>query len=83
MNIFSVAVNIHDHNTYDGVVHNQIERHNRRKHNLNRENSHDPTYSREFFNEHFLPNYVNTSKDDVFAFTVIFETDARTRIMTT
>jgi len=70
MNIFSVAVNIHDHNTYDGIIHNQVERHNRRKHNLNRKNSHDPTYSREFFNEHFLPNFVNTSKDDVFAFTV-------------
>jgi carbamoyltransferase len=67
MKIFSVAVNIHDHNTYDGVFHNQIERHNRRKHNLNRENPHDPTYSREFFQEHFLPNY---DKDHVFAFTV-------------
>ena len=70
MSIFAVAVNIHDHNTYDGVFHNQVERHNRRKHNLNRENSHDRTYSREFFNEHFLPNYINTSKDDVFAFTI-------------
>ena len=70
MNIFSVAVNIHDHNTYNGVFHNQIERFTRRKHNLNRSNSHDPTYSREFFQEHFLPNYNNTTKDDVFAFTV-------------
>ena len=34
MKIFSIAVNIHDHNTYDGVFHNQIERHNRRKHNI-------------------------------------------------
>jgi len=67
MKIFSVAVNIHDHNTYDGVFHNQIERHNRRKHNLNRENPHDPTYSREFFQEYFVPNY---DKDHVFAFTV-------------
>ena len=67
MKIFSIAVNIHDHNTYDGVFHNQIERHNRRKHNLNRENSHDPTYSREFFHDHFVPNY---NKDQVFAFTV-------------
>ena len=67
MNIFSIAVNIHDHNTYDGVFHNQIERHNRRKHNLNRENSHDPTYSREFFHNYFVPNY---NKDHVFAFTV-------------
>ena len=67
MKIFSVAVNVHDHNTYDGVFHNQAERFTRRKHNLNRANPHDPTYSREFFNEHFLPNY---NKDNVFAFTV-------------
>ena len=67
MKIFAAAVNIHDHNTYDGIFHNQVERHNRRKHNLNYKNPHDTTYSREFFNEHFVPNY-NT--DCVFAFTV-------------
>jgi carbamoyltransferase len=70
MKIFSIAVNIHDHNTYDGVFHRQEERYTRRKHNLNRANSHDPTYSREFFFEHFLPNYKRSNKDDVFAFTV-------------
>ena len=69
MNIFSIAVNIHDHNWYDGNNHYQAERYTRRKHNLNRENSHDPTYSREFFIEHFLPNY-KSKKHDVFAFTV-------------
>jgi carbamoyltransferase len=67
MKIVSVAVNIHDHNTYDGIFHNQVERHNRRKHNLNRKNPHDTTYSREFFNEQFIPNY---NADHVFAFTV-------------
>jgi carbamoyltransferase len=67
MKIVAAAVNIHDHNTYDGIFHNQIERYNRRKHNLNRKNPHDTTYSREFFNEHFVPNY-NT--DRVFAFTI-------------
>jgi carbamoyltransferase len=67
MKIFSIAVNIHDHNWYDGDLHYQAERYTRRKHNLNRENSHDPTYSREFFVEHFVPNY---KKDHVFAFTV-------------
>ena len=67
MNIFSVAVNIHDHNTYDGVFHNQIERHNRVKHNLNPTNSHDPEPSKKFFREHFIPNY---KKDHQFAFTV-------------
>jgi carbamoyltransferase len=70
MKIFSIAVNIHDHNTYDGVVHRQEERYTRRKHNLNRANAHDPTYSREFFFEHFLPNYERSNKDNVFAFTV-------------
>jgi carbamoyltransferase len=69
MNIFSIAVNIHDHNTYDGNFHNQIERHNRKKHNLNYINPHDPELSRTFFLEYFLPNYKNHSKDTVFAFT--------------
>jgi carbamoyltransferase len=32
--IFSVALNLHDHNTYDGVWHNQRERQTRFKHNL-------------------------------------------------
>jgi carbamoyltransferase len=68
MNIFSIAVNIHDHNWYNGVLHYQAERYTRKKHNLNRENSQDPTPSREFFVEHFIPNYKN--KNHVFAFTV-------------
>jgi carbamoyltransferase len=68
MTIFSIAVNIHDHNWYNGEYHYLAERHTRRKHNLNRDNSHDPTYSREFFLEHFLPNYKNNK--DTFAFTV-------------
>ena len=32
--IYSVALNLHDHNTYDGSFHNQRERHTRFKHNL-------------------------------------------------
>ena len=32
--IFAVALNLHDHNTYDGVWHNQRERFTRFKHNL-------------------------------------------------
>ena len=68
MKIFSIAVNIHDHNTYDGVLHNQIERQSRIKHNLNPKNSHDPEPSRKFFKEYFLPNY--NTKDQIFAFTV-------------
>ena len=34
MKIFAVALNLHDHNTYDGVLHNQRERYTRRKHNI-------------------------------------------------
>ena len=34
MKIFSVALNLHDHNTYDGVFHNQRERYTRFKHNI-------------------------------------------------
>lgn len=68
MKIFSIAVNIHDHNYYDGEHHYMAERFTRRKHNLNRENSHDPTYSRDFFKEFFIPNYEN--KSHTFAFTV-------------
>ena len=68
MKIYSVAVNIHDHNTYDGTFHNQIERHNRIKHNLNPNNSHDEEPSRQFFCEYFLSNYLD--KHELFAFTV-------------
>ena len=32
--IFSIALNLHDHNTYDGVWHNQRERYTRHKHNF-------------------------------------------------
>lgn len=69
--IFSIAVNIHDHNTYNGKWHNQVERHNRVKHNLNPLNSHDTTPSREFFKQEFLPNYnAALENNNIFAFTV-------------
>ena len=68
MDIFAVAVNIHDHNTYDGKVHFLAERHTREKHNLNRSNPHDPTPSREFYKSYIEPGY---NKDNqIFAFTV-------------
>jgi len=70
MKIFSIAVNIHDHNWYDGVTHRQEERYTRLKHNLNPENSHDKEPSRTFFRKHFVPNYKKYSHSDVFAFTV-------------
>ena len=34
MQIFSVALSPHDHNTYDGAFHNQRERYTRLKHNV-------------------------------------------------
>jgi hypothetical protein len=68
MKIFSIAVNIHDHNWYDGKLHYQAERYTRKKHNLNRDNSHDTIPSRDFFVEHFIPKY--KKKNNVFAFTV-------------
>jgi carbamoyltransferase len=70
MKIFSIALNIHDHNTYNGVFHNQVERYTRLKHNLNPNNSHDPIPSRIFFIEHFLPKYQSLTENEVFAFTV-------------
>jgi carbamoyltransferase len=68
MKIFSIAVNIHDHNWYDGNLHYQAERYTRKKHNLNRDNSHDTTLSREFFVDHFIPRF--NEKNQTFAFTV-------------
>lgn len=68
MKIFSIAVNIHDHNWYDGNLHYQAERYTRKKHNLNRDNSHDTVPSREFFVEHFIPKF--NDKGHKIAFTV-------------
>jgi carbamoyltransferase len=70
MKIFGAAVNIHDHNTYDGELHHMAERYTRRKHNLNYKNPHDPSYSREFFNKQILPRYKNRKSDEIFSFTV-------------
>lgn len=69
--IYSIAVNIHDHNSYDGEFHYQIERHNRLKHNLNPTNSHDKQPSIEFFVHNFAPNYKRCIEEkETFAFTV-------------
>jgi len=40
MKILGIAYNLHDHNSYDGVLHNQVERHSRVKHNQS-QNLHD------------------------------------------
>jgi hypothetical protein len=70
MSIFAVALNIHDHNTYNGDVHIQIERQNRKRHNLNPANPHDAFPSQKFFKEHVLEAFKNRTQDNVFAFTV-------------
>ena len=78
MKIFSVALGPHDHNTYDGVFHNQIERYSRKKHNIpwhadsyphhseaERMNSEDKKYTRKFYDDYFKPD-----DHEVLAFTV-------------
>lgn len=68
MQIFSVALNQHDHNTYDGVFHNQRERYTRLKHNVpyhydsyphhslaERMNQYDHGAGIKFYNEYFKP----------------------------
>ena len=75
--IYSVALNLHDHNTYDGVFHNQRERHTRFKHNL-------PYYAEAYahqsdilnpadyrLNDEFVKEYFK-KKDDVLAFTYTY-----------
>jgi len=69
--IFSAAINIHDHNTYDGVFHHQAERYTRKKHNLNLDNPHDPTFSRDFFLTHILWQYYRCQREnEIFSFSV-------------
>lgn len=71
MNVFAIAVNIHDHNWYDGDLHYQAERYTRYKHNLNPKNPQDPTLSRIFFAEHFVPNYESAKHSNTeFCFTI-------------
>lgn len=64
--IFSVALSPHDHNTYDGVFHNQRERYTRRKHNIpihfdsyahqqDAMNQNDNSAGVEFYDEYFKP----------------------------
>ena len=51
MKIFSVALSPHDHNTYNGVLHNQRERYTRLKHNVSDDNT-----SAEFYDKYFKPD---------------------------
>jgi carbamoyltransferase len=73
-NINAVALNLHDQNTYDGVYHNQRERHTRFKHNLpyhaeayltenDKLNTNDYRLNNEFVKDYWKKT------DDVLAFT--------------
>lgn len=75
--IFSVALSPHDQNTYDGVLHRQMERYTRLKHNVPRYvdvyplqseliamNQEDSEQMHNFYNEYWHPD-----KHEIFAFT--------------
>ncbi len=76
--IYAVAINLHDHNTYDGEYHNQRERHTRFKHNL--------PYRAEAYNhqsdilnpgdytlnDQFIQEYLKKPEDGVLAFTYTY-----------
>ena len=75
--IYSVALNLHDHNTYDGVFHNQRERYTRFKHNLP---YHAEAYAHQSdilnpadyrLNDEFVKEYFK-KKNDVLAFTYTY-----------
>jgi carbamoyltransferase len=59
--MFSVALNLHDHNTYNGTTHIQAERFSRIKKNLY------PTASIDFYQKEFYPRF--SSVDEPLAFT--------------
>jgi len=74
--IFSVALNLHDHNTYDGIFHNRLERFTRFKHNVP---YYDNTHIKQNFNEkinfndhtlsnEFVKKYFKKSKDIILSF---------------
>ena len=75
--IFAVALNLHDHNTYNGVWHNQRERHTRFKHNLP---YHAEAYAHQSdilnpadyrLNDEFVKEYFKKT-DDILAFTYTY-----------
>ena len=75
--IFAVALNLHDHNTYDGVWHNQRERYTRFKHNLP---YHAEAYAHQSdilnpadyrLNDEFVKEYFKKT-DDILAFTYTY-----------
>ena len=76
--IFAVALNLHDHNTYDGVFHNQRERFTRFKHNLP---YHAEAYDHQSdilnpgdyrLNDEFVDDYFKKIDDGILAFTYTY-----------
>src|SRR6056300_740546 len=76
--INAVALNLHDHNTYDGVFHNQRERHTRFKHNLP---YHAEAYNHQSdilnpgdyrLNDEFTGKYFKKPDNGILAFTYTF-----------
>ena len=76
--IYAVALNLHDHNTYDGVYHNQRERHTRFKHNLPYKaeayahQSDILNVSDYTLNDEFTEDYFKKPDDAILAFTYTF-----------
>ena len=76
--IKAVALNLHDHNTYDGVYHNQRERHTRFKHNLpykaeayaHQSDVLNPNDYR--LNDEFTEEYFKKEDDSILAFTYTY-----------
>tara|TARA_B100001057_G_scaffold499747_1_gene611610 strand:- start:20165 stop:21721 length:1557 start_codon:yes stop_codon:yes gene_type:complete len=76
--IFSVALNLHDHNTYDGVYHRQMERLTRFKHNLpihteayaHQSNVMNPADYR--LNDKFIDEFFHHRDDTILAFTYTY-----------
>ena len=73
--IFAVALNLHDHNTYDGAFHNQRERYTRVKHNLplkadsyaHQEQLETGDYK---LNNKFVKEYFKNPKDGILSFSM-------------
>jgi len=67
--IISVALNLHDHNTYNGIFHNQRERHTRIKHNLPLNKKNKVNVDDYKLNEMFIKEYFKKTNDNILSFT--------------
>jgi len=68
MKIFSVALNLHDHNTYDGIFHNQRERHTRFKRNVPYSDNNTLDLNDFTLNDAFYKEYFKKQKNIILAF---------------